>query len=239
MNELILASASPRRRELLERIGLPFQVCVSNCEEIITGTCPEKVVCELSRQKAQDVWQKLKKGQASVDAGQPSVDAGQAAEIVTAAEKAAAGQTAENVGADEAGRVVVGADTVVAYSGRILGKPADAAQAAEMLELLSGNTHQVYTGVTFFYQENGVEKAHTFYERTEVTVYPMSRAEINAYVATGEPMDKAGAYGIQGRFAAYVKEIHGDYNNVVGLPVGRLYQELKEKGLQDKKGEDR
>ena len=196
MNEIILASASPRRRELLVQIGIPFRVCVSDCEEIITETLPERVVCELSRQKARDVWQKLKKEQGSA------------------------------AGVEKA--LVIGADTVVAYDGRILGKPADAAQAVEMLTLLAGNTHQVYTGVTFCYQENGTEKLHTFHERTEVTVYPMSRAEITAYVETGEPMDKAGAYGIQGRFAAYVKEIRGDYNNVVGLPVGRLYQELKD-----------
>lgn len=186
MNEIILASASPRRKELLNQIGLPFRVCVSDCDEIITERLPERVVCELSRQKARDVWQKMKTGQ-----------------------------------------LVIGADTVVAYSGRILGKPVCAAQAIEMLKLLAGNTHQVYTGVTFCYQENGKEKEHTFYETTEVTLYPMSREEITAYVETGEPMDKAGAYGIQGRFAAYVKEIRGDYNNVVGLPVGRLYQELK------------
>lgn len=196
MNEIILASASPRRRELLAQIGIPFRVCVSDCEEIITETLPERVVCELSQQKARDVWQKLKKEQGSA--------------------------------AGEVKKLVIGADTVVAYDGRILGKPADAAQAGEMLTLLAGNTHQVYTGVTFCYQENGTEKLHTFYERTEVTVYPMSREEITAYVETGEPMDKAGAYGIQGRFAAYVKEIRGDYNNVVGLPVGRLYQELKD-----------
>ena len=196
MNEIILASASPRRRELLVQIGIPFRVCVSDCEEIITETLPERVVCELSRQKERDVWQKLKKEQGSA------------------------------AGVEKA--LVIGADTVVAYDGRILGKPADAAQAVEMLTLLAGNTHQVYTGVTFCYQENGTEKLHTFHERTEVTVYPMSRAEITAYVETGEPMDKAGAYGIQGRFAAYVKEIRGDYNNVVGLPVGRLYQELKD-----------
>lgn len=213
MNEIILASASPRRRELLAQIGIPFRVCVSDCEEIITETLPERVVCELSRQKARDVWQKLKKEQVSATGGGGGLSAEEAD---------------SNQAADEVKRLVIGADTVVVYDGRILGKPADVAQAVEMLTLLAGNTHQVYTGVTFCYQENGTEKLHTFYERTEVTVYPMSRAEITAYVETGEPMDKAGAYGIQGRFAAYVKEIRGDYNNVVGLPVGRLYQELKD-----------
>lgn len=213
MNEIILASASPRRKELLAQIGLPFRVCVSDCEETITETLPERVVCELSQQKARDVWQKLKKEQVSATGGSGGLSAEEAD---------------SNQAAGEVKKLVIGADTVVVYDGRILGKPADVAQAVEMLTLLAGNTHQVYTGVTFCYQENGTEKLHTFYERTEVTVYPMSRAEITAYVETGEPMDKAGAYGIQGRFAAYVKEIRGDYNNVVGLPVGRLYQELKD-----------
>ena len=124
--------------------------------------------------------------------------------------------------------IVIGADTVVAYDGKILGKPADKEDAVHMLSMLSGNTHEVYTGVTFCYAEGGTEKVHTFYERTAVTFYPMSRDEIANYVASGDPMDKAGAYGIQGSFAAYVKGIEGDYNNVVGLPVGRLYQEIKE-----------
>lgn len=215
MNEIVLASASPRRKELLAQIGIPFRVCVSDCEEIITETLPERVVCELSRQKARDVWQKLKKEQMPADAVSAAGGSG--------------GLSAEEADSNqEAGKkLVIGADTVVAYDGRVLGKPADEAQAVEMLTLLAGNTHQVYTGVTFCYQENGTEKLHTFHEMTEVTVYPMSCEEITAYVKTGEPMDKAGAYGIQGRFAAYVKEIRGDYNNVVGLPVGRLYQELK------------
>lgn len=218
MNEIILASASPRRRELLAQIGIPFRVCVSDCEEIITETLPERVVCELSQQKARDVWQKLKREQPSADA--------------VSAAGGSEGLSVEEAGSHQAAGVekalVIGADTVVAYDGRILGKPVCEAQAVEMLTLLAGNTHQVYTGVTFCYQENGREKLHTFHERTEVTVYPMSREEITAYVETGEPMDKAGAYGIQGRFAAYVKEIRGDYNNVVGLPIGRLYQELKD-----------
>lgn len=218
MSEIILASASPRRSELLRQIGLPFRVCVSDCEEKMTETFPGRVVCELSGQKARDVWKRLEAERRAICGG------------------CAGGMQEPDDGvgrtADEAGKpVVIGADTVVAYGGRILGKPADKAEAAEMLTLLAGNTHQVYTGVTVCYQEDGTEKEHTFYEMTEVSVYPMSREEISAYIATGEPLDKAGAYGIQGRFAAYVKEIRGDYNNVVGLPVGRLYQELKKKGL--------
>ena len=100
-----------------------------------------------------------------------------------------------------------------------------------MLESLQGKTHEVYTGVTFIVRKGKYSEVHTFSEKTEVTLYPMNREEIRAYVESGEPMDKAGAYGIQGRFAVFVKEIRGDYNNVVGLPVSRLYQELKRAGI--------
>lgn len=195
MSRIILASASPRRRELLLQIGLQFEVMESTCEEKIESSLPEEVVCALSGQKAQDVWGRLQD---------------------------------ENA-------VVIGADTVVAFEGRILGKPKDEAEACSMLRMLSGNTHQVYTGVTLCYTVGAHVQSRTFYEKTEVTFYPMSEKEIRDYAATGDPLDKAGAYGIQGRCAAHIKGISGDYNNVVGLPVGRLYQELKE-CLKDEEG---
>ena len=109
-----------------------------------------------------------------------------------------------------------------------MGKPKDREDAVRMLTLLQNNTHQVYTGVTLVILDNGEKKTISFYEKTDVTMYPMTTEQIAAYVSTGEPMDKAGAYGIQGVFARYVRGIEGDYNNVVGLPVGRLYQEAKE-----------
>ena len=184
--EIILASASPRRKELLAQIGLPFTVRVSGVEEVITKTAPEEIVMELSAQKAADV---------KANAGKDSV--------------------------------VIGADTIVAYSDengtRILGKPKNEEDAFSMLQLLQGKAHQVYTGVTIC----AGEETKTFYEKTQVHVFSMTEEEIWAYIRNGEPMDKAGAYGIQGRFAAFVKGIEGDYNNVVGLPVGRVYQELK------------
>lgn len=187
---ILLASASPRRRELLEQIGLPFEVVVSHIEENITETEPGKVVEQLSAQKAEAVAGSL---------GEPEET------------------------------LVIGADTVVAADHTILGKPADAARAAEMLRLLSGRTHAVYTGVTLILLGASGETARkTFHERTEVSFYPMEEAEIRQYVATGDCMDKAGAYGIQGFCARYIRGINGDYNNVVGLPVGRLYQEIKE-----------
>lgn len=182
------------------QIGIPFTVCTSACEEKINSTVPQEVVCALSRQKAEDVFRQLTEGVPSAKKVAPVKD----------------------------NFFVIGADTIVAFGGRILGKPEDEKQAVKMLTALSGNTHEVYTGVTFCYKEKGKEKVHTFFEKTDVTFYPMSREEIEAYAATKDPMDKAGAYGIQGRCAAYIKEIRGDYNNVVGLPVGRLYQELKE-----------
>ena len=189
MSKVILASASPRRRELLSQIGIPFTVVTSTCEEKINSRLPDRVVCELSGQKAEDVWKQL---------------------------------------AEAGDYFVIGADTIVHYKGEILGKPEDEEQAYEMLKALSGHSHEVYTGVTFCYGKKGDRKVHTFYEKTDVVLYSMSKQEIEDYIATKEPMDKAGAYGIQGSFAAYIKEIHGDYNNVVGLPIGRLYQEWKE-----------
>ena len=125
--------------------------------------------------------------------------------------------------------VVIGADTVVAVDGRILGKPASVCEAELMIGLLQGRSHQVFTGVAMIFGNTG-EKV-VFAEKTDVYVYPMSREQIVGYVATGEPMDKAGGYGIQGYFAAYIQGIQGDYNNVVGLPVGRLCQELMARGM--------
>ncbi|MCM1091324.1 MAG: Maf family protein [Muribaculum sp.] len=205
---IILASASPRRRELLAQIGMEFEVMVSNVEERVTATLPAEVVQELSVQKAEAVLAMLRAGE-------------------------------DNVGKDVAGddgtdapALVIGADTIVACDDEILGKPADEADAKRMLRLLSGRSHEVYTGVTMLLcpclSAGDFVRRHTFFECTKVCFAPMTEAELAEYVATGDPMDKAGAYGIQGFCARYIKGIKGDYNNVVGLPVGRLYQELKE-----------
>ena len=216
--KIILASASPRRRELLTQIGLDFEVVVSETEEKITSTEPAKVVEELSAQKAEAVWEKL----CSMTASQGSV---------TNAERLDEGsgvfepeQTSGETTMTDT--LVLGADTVVACDGKILGKPADTETAAAMLTMLQGRGHEVYTGVTILYEENGVRKTLTFHEKTIVHFYPMTDAQIREYVATGDPMDKAGSYGIQGLCARYISGIVGDYNNVVGLPVGRVYQEL-------------
>lgn len=199
--KIILASASPRRRELLGQIGISFEIRVSNQEEQTTAREPEQVVEELARQKAEAVMDTLKEESEAV--------------------------------------LVIGADTVVAVDGQILGKPAEEKQAVEMLKHLSGRSHQVYTGVALLFRpgretEGGVRRK-VFHEATRVEFYPLTEAEVSDYVACGESMDKAGAYGIQGIFARYVKAIEGDYTNVVGLPVGRLYQELKEWGEWERK----
>ena len=220
--KIILASASPRRRELLTQIGLDFEVVVSETEEKITSTEPAKVVEELSAQKAEAVWEKL----CSTAASQGSVT--NAERLDEGSEVFESEQTSGETTMTDT--LVLGADTVVACDGKILGKPADTEAAAAMLTMLQGRGHEVYTGVTILYEENGERKTLTFHEKTTVHFYPMTDAQIREYVATGDPMDKAGAYGIQGLCARYISGIAGDYNNVVGLPVGRVYQELH--GLQ-------
>jgi len=178
---LILASASPRRSEILKSAGLDFIVRASDIDEIFDESLPPgEAAARLAEQKARAV--------SCVDAD-----------------------------------TVIGADTVVVLGGTVLGKPRDEQNAAEMLRLLSGKTHAVYTGVCLLH--GGA--ARTFYEPTDVVFYPLPEGEILDYVATGEPMDKAGAYGIQGKGARLVREIHGDYLNVVGLPLARLLRELR------------
>ena len=216
--KIILASASPRRRELLTQIGLDFDVVVSETEEKITSTEPAKVVEELSAQKAEAVWEKLA-GSDACQVPDHSADRTQEGCDVCNPEQ----KSITDI-------IVLGADTVVASDGKILGKPADTEAAVAMLTMLQGRGHEVYTGVTILYEENGERKTLTFHEKTTVHFYPMTDAQIREYVATGDPMDKAGAYGIQGLCARYISGIVGDYNNVVGLPVGRVSQELH--GLQ-------
>ena len=193
MSKIILASASPRRKELLAKAGISFTVIPAAGEEKRTSEDPGEAVQQLARDKAEWVAQSLAE-------------------------------------CDE-GTLVIGSDTIVVFENRILGKPKDRRDAAETLEKLQGNTHQVYTGVTVLERKAGKWVEHTFFESTDVTFYPVSREEIQDYIATGEPMDKAGSYGIQGLFGIYVKGICGDYNNVVGLPVARLFHEMKKSGI--------
>ena len=210
---LVLASASPRRRELLSQIGLEFTVMPSTKEENAKTTEAGALVQELSRQKAVDIWEQLSGGQGQ----NPDADQEQISEET---------QEPNLNGKRQPELLVIGADTVVCCEGKILGKPHSWEAAAEMLTALQGRSHEVYTGVTLYSQSETV----TFFECTQVEFYPMTEVEISEYIDSKEPMDKAGAYGIQGLGARFVKGIRGDYNNVVGLPVGRLYQELKSHG---------
>ena len=185
MIPLILASASPRRQELLRQIGLKFQVVPADVDEQSQGETPVQTVKELARRKAYYV--------------------------------------AEQVRNDGC---ILGADTVVVFEGRIMGKPVDREEAVSMLSSLQGNTHSVFTGVCAVKKQGKEIQEILFAEETKVTIYKMEMWEIETYADTLEPMDKAGAYGIQGIFAKYIQCIQGDYNNVVGLPVSRIYQEI-------------
>lgn len=184
---MILASASPRRKELLEQAGVEFEIIPAVGEEVITDNRPQQAVLGLSAQKAAEVAAKV-----------------------------------------QGDAIVLGADTVVAFGGRILGKPKDEADAKQMLSMLSGNTHSVYTGVSMVVKQSGESRPYSFYEETEVTMYPLTEGQIISYIRSGEPMDKAGAYGIQGKGAVFIEKIQGDYNNVVGLPIARVFRTLEE-----------
>lgn len=187
---VILASASPRRRELLEQIGIVFETGVSDQEERYVSTKPSEIVKELASQKARNV--------------------------------------ASEIQGELKNTIIIGADTIVVLDNQILGKPKDEEDACQMLRNLQGNCHQVFTGTAILsYDEKGVLTVDTHAEETKVFVHEMKESEIKSYVKTGEPMDKAGAYGIQGRFAAYIEKIEGDYYNVVGLPVSYVYQQIK------------
>lgn len=188
---IILASASPRRAELLTQAGFTFTVVPSTVKETITEASPDKIVEDLAFQKADNVYRQIRKDYAGKDF------------------------------------CVIGADTIVCYDHEILGKPEDEQEAFDMLKLLSDRTHQVFTGIAIILKTQGEKQTHLLYERTDVTFYPISDYELKDYIATGDCMDKAGAYGIQGPFAVHIKEIHGDYNNVVGLPIAKLYQTLR------------
>lgn len=215
MKKIILASGSPRRRELLEQIGYTFEIVTSEKEEVYQSTEPQEIVKELALLKARDVAQKVIEKKAASGMGMPE-------------RKASDRETSEERTSD--GFVIIGADTVVVHCGKILGKPKDEEDALRMLMALQNDAHDVYTGVAMIcYDENGSEEVISHAVGTKVYVDPMTEEEIREYIATGEPMDKAGAYGIQGRFAAHISKIEGDYYNVVGLPVSYIYRLLREK----------
>ena len=207
---MILASGSPRRKELLQQAGLEFEVLISDVEEIITKMSPEEVVLELSDQKCSAVCK----------------------DFTT--------KTPDNlkdiIDIKTGGILIIGADTVVSLDKRILGKPAGPKEALSMLMSLSGRSHEVYTGVTCkvlkynIFTDSLLETdKFSFYSETKVNMYPYDKYEALDYIATGEPMDKAGAYGIQGIGERLVESISGDYNNVVGFPLSKFMKELSER----------
>jgi len=185
---VVLASASPRRKMILENAGFDVTVRVSDADETLpAGISPESAVEYLAKIKANAVERNK----------------------------------------DE---LIIAADTVVVLDGKILGKPEDENEAREMLSSLSGRRHTVFTGVCMIYNE----KEEIFSDRTEVEFYSLSDEEIKEYIKTGEPMDKAGAYGIQGKGSLFVKGIDGDFFNVMGLPVALINKKLNE--ILPKKG---
>ncbi len=187
--EIILASGSPRRKELMHALGMDFTVRESRADETVDKDLPPYFICEqLSLLKASSVAAELK-----------------------------------SEGKDA---IVIGADTIVVADGTIVTKPNDAADAKNILSSLSGKWHSVFTGVTVMNTKTA--KSETFYEETKVHFLNLDDSMIDAYIKTGEPMDKAGAYGIQGKGALFIDRIDGDYFNVVGLPICRLSKVLKE-----------
>lgn len=183
MSKIILASASPRRKELMELAGYDFEVICADIVEVVPEEAmPQEVVMSLALQKAQAVAAEHKEA------------------------------------------VVIGSDTVVALDGKILGKPHSEQEACEMLRSLSGRTHKVFTGVAIVCGG----KVKNFFDETDVEFYSLSDDEIKKYVATGEPTDKAGAYGIQGKGSVLVKRINGDFFSVMGLPIAKLYREMSD-----------
>ena len=182
----ILASQSPRRRELLSMLGLEFEIITADIDETMDESIPvEDAVAEISRKKAQAV------------------------------------------GKNNTGRLIVSADTIVTVEGRVLGKPHSEDEARAMLQSLSGRSHTVMTAVCLYCDG----KAETHVEKTEVVFKPLSLEEIDAYIATGSPMDKAGAYGIQDGAAVFVEALRGDYYNVMGLPLCALVKRLRAHGV--------
>ena len=192
MYKIILASQSPRRRTILERLNIPFEVIPSGAKEYMElEQSPYEWVKILSHRKASAV--------------------------------------AENV---EGPAVIIGADTVVTYLGKILNKPVNNEEAASMLRLLSGNHHTVYTGLTLiFIDENGNRDSESYVDATEVAFNPISTEEIEKYLATGEYSDKAGGYAIQGKSSIFIDYIKWSNETVVGLPVSILYKALKDHGI--------
>ncbi len=200
MYQIILASNSPRRREIMELMGIKFITLAAEVEEKVEETIPSEMVQALAKLKADASLQcfedKLSKYEETI---------------------------------------IIAADTLVFYKNQALGKPKDENDAQQMLEMLSDEEHEVYTGVHLILRkQQKIEEEISFAVGTKVRVNPLSLEQIRDYIATGEPKDKAGAYAIQGEFGIHIKEIEGDYYNIVGFPIARIYEELLKKGINMK-----
>ncbi len=213
--QFVLASQSPRRKELLQRLGISFQVITSATDERVSSSDPAMVTSVLANRKAMAVAEGLLCQGGTLWMRQPLIEQG----------------TFRIGPADKA--IVIGADTVVVIDGQIIGKPGSVVEARKMMHLLQGRTHEVYTGVAILTLQDGhQDRGRTFHDKTIVHVGELDEIELEEYITSPEPYDKAGGYGIQGEFAKYITGIEGDYYNVVGLPINKLYQELKKLGIR-------
>lgn len=198
--QIILASESPRRKEILDTMGISYIVLTESVEEITRETQPEQKVQALAKLKSEAVRNKLTRQQSYHNE-----------------------------------YIIIGADTMVFYKEHALGKPKSKEDAARMLRMLSGQVHQVITGVSILiHHQDGQEESISLAVATKVIVRTLSEQQISEYIETGEPMDKAGAYAIQGKFGIHVQEIIGDYYNIVGFPIARIYEALLQKGIDIK-----
>lgn len=200
MYQVILASESPRRKEIMDLMDIPYQVLAANVVEVVEETKPAEMVQALAKLKTNAVNQR------------PELQTEEYQEVV-----------------------IIGADTMVFYQEHALGKPKNEEDAIRMLQMLADNPHEVYTGVDIIIKNKERIDNISFAVCTKVVVQPLTIDQIKAYIATGEPMDKAGAYAIQGKFGIYIKEIIGDYYNVVGFPIARIYEALLQMGIDIKK----
>lgn len=201
MYQIILASESPRRKEIMETMGIRYKVMPANVEEVVEETVPEEMVQALARLKTAAIMDR------------PELQMEEYKDVI-----------------------IIGADTMVFYKEHALGKPKTEADALRMLSMLSDDIHEVITGVSIIIRNKyGFEEYISFSVCTKVVVMPLTTEQIKDYIATGEPMDKAGAYAIQGKFGIYIREIDGDYYNIVGFPIAKIYATLLQKGIDIKK----
>ena len=201
MYQVILASESPRRKEIMETMGIAYKVIAANVDEVTQETNPFEMVQELAGLKTDAVLQR------------PELQTDEYKDVI-----------------------LIGADTMVFYREHALGKPKDEKDAYRMLSMLSDQMHEVITGVSIIIRNRySFEERISFAVSTKVIVLPLTGEQIKDYIATGEPMDKAGAYAIQGKFGIYIKEIIGDYYNIVGFPISKIYDTLLKKSIDLKK----